>query len=372
MDQSVFLNIGKIIERDSKTTTYKLALLRSVIEIIQENSPYIRIAGDRVHMPTGLLVLKWMTYYYPILESEPAVPQINGAYQLAFEGPLRNLIQGYKHRGGFSRFYNDLTVEGIPGHLMSDFVNLVNQLRNTITRMPMRYIGRTLSNDYYSIFCFTPGRSLNSAEVTDKLAIIEHSGSFSIPLDYFEAFRFLGSFINGQDSILMKWAEFSARASGDNISVAMAIDAITRSPVTDRDVQEAKRLYSNILQEEKSVYCIWTGQRTRTYQIDHLLPFAIMKNNDLWNLLPSTGPINRQKRDKIPSPDVIEKSRERILYYWNLIHEKQEDRFDREMKLALLGPEADYYWQDMAIGRLQEACHYLITNRGYEEWKPAQ
>jgi hypothetical protein len=102
------------------------------------------------------------------------------------------------------------------------------------------------------------------------------------------------------------------------------------------------------------------------------LPFASMKNNDLWNLLPSTAPVNRQKRDKIPSHDVIEKSRERILYYWNLIHEKQENRFDREMKLALLGPETGYHWQDIAIGRLQEACHYLITNRGYEAWKPAQ
>ena len=372
MDRSVFSDIGKIIERDSKTTTYKLALLRAVIEIIQENSPFIRIVGDRAQMPTGLLVLKWMAYYYPILESEPAVPQINGAYRLAFEAPIRNLIRGYKQRGGFSRFYNDLTIEGIPGHLLPDFVDLVNQLRNTITKMPMKYIGRTLSNDYYSIFRFNPGRSFGPADAPDKLAIIEHSGTFSIPLDYFEAFRFLGSFINGQDSILIKWAEFSARASGDNITVASAIDAITRSPVTERDVQEAKRLYSNILHEEQSVYCIWTGNRTRTYQIDHLLPFAIMKNNDLWNLLPSTGPINRQKRDKIPSPDTIEKSRERILYYWNLIHKKQEARFDREMRLALLGPGSDYQWQDVAIGRLQEACHYLIANRGYEEWRPAQ
>jgi hypothetical protein len=34
-----FINISKIIERDSKSTTYKYALLRGTIDIIQDNSP---------------------------------------------------------------------------------------------------------------------------------------------------------------------------------------------------------------------------------------------------------------------------------------------------------------------------------------------
>ena len=37
MDSQTFSNISKIIERDSKFTTYKFALLRGVIDIIQEN-----------------------------------------------------------------------------------------------------------------------------------------------------------------------------------------------------------------------------------------------------------------------------------------------------------------------------------------------
>jgi hypothetical protein len=36
MMDPVFANINKIIERDSKATTYKFALLRGVIEIIQD------------------------------------------------------------------------------------------------------------------------------------------------------------------------------------------------------------------------------------------------------------------------------------------------------------------------------------------------
>jgi hypothetical protein len=74
MNNEVFNNISKIIERDSKTTTYKFALLRGVIDIIQENSPYISFVESRVYIPTGLLIEKWLLYYYPILQSQTSIP----------------------------------------------------------------------------------------------------------------------------------------------------------------------------------------------------------------------------------------------------------------------------------------------------------
>jgi len=69
-------NINTIIERDSKDTTYKFALLRGTIEIIQEKSPYQKFEDNRVILPVGLLILKWLEYYYPIIEKE--LPQRNG------------------------------------------------------------------------------------------------------------------------------------------------------------------------------------------------------------------------------------------------------------------------------------------------------
>jgi len=49
MNNEVFTNISKIIERDSKSTTYKFALLRGVIDVILDNSPYISFSKERVH-----------------------------------------------------------------------------------------------------------------------------------------------------------------------------------------------------------------------------------------------------------------------------------------------------------------------------------
>jgi hypothetical protein len=121
MSPTIFANISKIIERDSKTTTYKFALLRGVIDLIQDQSPYIKFSEDRVTFPTGLLIEKWMLYYYPIFESVDLIPQIHVNRQLKFGRELQKLVDAYRPIGGLSAFYNDLSVKGIPAHLQKDF-----------------------------------------------------------------------------------------------------------------------------------------------------------------------------------------------------------------------------------------------------------
>jgi len=369
MQESVFTSISKIIERDSKATTYKFALLRGVIDIIQENSPYINFSNGRVIIPIGLLIEKWILYYYPILESAIYIPQINGDVNLAFGNQLQKIIATYRNIGGFSAFYNDLKTKGIPDNIKSDFIELAKKLQVTITRMPMKYIGRSVRNDFYSIFNYTsqtPSRHTTSS--IDSKYLIDNFGSFSIPLDYYEAFKILGSFIGGQDSILFKWAEFSVNASGKRLSIENVVNEVLRSPITERDVAESKNIYKSILKKEGKVYCVWTGKAISRYDVDHLIPFSVWKNNDLWNLLPSQATTNSQKRDKIPSPDLIEKRKDLILYYWDLINQNQAVRFQKEMQVTLLGNNPFSSWQQTAIKQLQSSCGYLISNRGYDEW----
>ena len=369
MDNKVFSNIGKIIERDSKTTTYKFALLRGVIDIIQDNSPFIIISKYRVEFPMGLLIEKWLMYYYPILESEIHIPQINGVANLAFQTQFKELIFKYKSVGGFSAFYNDLKNKGIPKYLQTDFFALIKKMRNTITQMPMKYIGRSINQNYYSIFKFEKGITGQTPDEIDIEFLISNFGTFSIPEDYFQAFRILGSFISGQDSILFKWAEFSVNASGNNLSIAKVVNEVLRNPITTRDVEESKKIYKAILKKEGKVCCVWTGKNISTYDVDHMIPFSVWKNNDLWNLLPSQAATNNQKRDKIPSPRLIETQKDLIIHYWELFNETQTQRFKKEIQVALLGNNSFDNWQKTAIEQLKSSCHYLITIRGYQEWK---
>jgi hypothetical protein len=181
MNTEVFSNISKIIERDSKTTTYKYALLRGVIDIIQDNSPYISMVDNRIHIPTGLLIEKWLLYYFPILQSQDIIPQINGDANLAFALQFNKVISGYKDKGGFSAFYNDLKNKGIPADMQKDVFELARTLRDTITRMPMKYIGRSVSNEYYSIFNYE-NKPLRNQSTLDLETLIIHFGTFSIPV----------------------------------------------------------------------------------------------------------------------------------------------------------------------------------------------
>jgi hypothetical protein len=364
----VFRNISKIIERDSKTSTYKFALLRGTIDIVQENSPFIRKEGGRVHMPIGAMMERWMVYYYPILESASTIPQIHGTANLAFGPALRDVIIYYQQRGGFSAFYTDLRNSGIPYTLQPRFLELAKRLRRTIVDMPMKYLGGSISDEYYSVFRKElNGRPWHSGPV-DLAGMIAHNGTFSIPLSYFNAFQVLGSFIGGQDSILFKWAEFSAN-HGSGVPMETVLHNVLRSPVTERDVAESKRLYRALLKDTGAVECVWTGQAIRTYDVDHVIPFSVWKNNDLWNLLPSSSAVNNQKRDQIPSPKMLEKCQDRIGAYWQRLLLAQPQRFSKELQVSLLGDRPFEHWQRDALSQLQQSCDYLITNRGFQSWQ---
>ena len=115
--------------------------------------------------------------------------------------------------------------------------------------------------------------------------------------------------------------------------------------------------------------CIWTGKRISSYAIDHVIPFSVWKNNDLWNLLPSAARINARKRDKIPGPELIERQRGHILEYWELLYKHQQKRFQKEIQIALLGNHAFDTWKQRGITQLQSSCNYLIEIRGFEAWE---
>ncbi|WP_320168019.1 HNH endonuclease domain-containing protein [Mangrovibacterium marinum] len=369
MKEYVLTNISRIIERESKTSTYKFALLRAVIDLIQDNSPFIVVEGDRVIFPTGLLVEKWLLYYYPIFDSSLSIPQIGGETELAFGKQLLEFTDKYKLRGGFSAFYNDLKTRGIPVDLEDDFKALASKIKDTVTKMPMRYIGRSLSKEYYSIFRVEKrSEASKRINIIDAEYLINKLGSFSIPREYYDAFRVFGSFIAGKDSILFKWAEFSVRMSSDNLSVSQVLNDVLRSPVTEREVNESKKIFNNYLQEQGNVYCVWTGRKLRKYDLDHLIPFSVWKNNDLWNLLPSDSITNSRKRDKIPSAALIESQKELIIQYWDILNQFQHERFRKEIGVTLLGDTNFDSWETTAITQLKSTCDYLISQRGFDQW----
>ncbi len=374
MNRSVFQEISKIIERDSKDTTYKFALLRGTIEIIQSKSPFIGILGDRVEIPLGLMVERWLVYYYPLIDAEKFIPQKNGekdkpSVRLAFRPLLKKLTEYYKLRGGFSSFYNDLVYRGIPQEIEVDFISLCRKINNTITGMPMKYIGRSVFPDYYSLFTPYKKKFKNPKGKIDLNFLIHAFGKFRIPKIYYEVFSFLGSYISGMEGILFQWATFTVNASNQNLRTDEVLAYLLTSPAVEREVDEVRKFYKAFSENQGSIECVWTGRSIRKFDVDHIIPFTAWKNNNLWNLLPSSPKANNQKRDKIPSIELLKTRKERIIYYWEVLESQYPNRFQQEINISLLG-SSKTNWQLPAFEKLTENCQYLIDIRGYEAWQP--
>ncbi len=377
-DLQNFKTINTIIERDSKDTTYKYALLRGAVEISQEYQHLKRENGDRVELPLGLLVEKWLLYYYPFIESDiPQKPREceKGAKQISFRRTFRVITDFYASNGKFSEFYKDYTKGSIPPSLVPVFRKLVKEIRTTITQYPMKHLGYSATKRHYSVFDYDREFVVPSGKFSiDRDALVRHFGTYSLSREYDQIFEVLGSFIAGEDAVLFKWAEFTRAASDGNVSLAGALEKLRTFPITDRDVEPARSFYEQLLADAGVLECAWSGRpikRRESLHIDHLLPFSVLRNNDLWNLLPSTDRVNLDKKDKIPSLACIEFCRPAILRYWGLLREEYPLRFDREISLSLTGSaisgSAD--WEDVAIRCLKEKCRYLIEVRGYEEWE---
>ena len=82
----------KIIEQESKTSTYKFALLRAIIDIISAQSPHIEHRQNQVAIPVFLITDKWLFYYWDLLANNYA--QIHQNRSLVFENLSKRRTAG--------------------------------------------------------------------------------------------------------------------------------------------------------------------------------------------------------------------------------------------------------------------------------------
>jgi hypothetical protein len=373
---SAIREISTIIERDSKDTTYKFALLKACIELTQQYDHYAVKKDDKVTFPLGLVILKWLEYYYPIFEYHDFVPQKNGdspIRSLAFRKHFAKILPHYMTGLGFLQLKRDLNQGKINDDIQSDFIELIRKLRDTITRMPMTYIGGSVGKGG-QIFCYNNDsnyKNINQTSISDKY-VIDHSGTFTMPASYYEAFCLLGSFISGTESLLYKWAEFTEKVDVQNsLNRGVILKLIDPRYSPERDVNEIQSFYKEINKSE-SLQSVWSGNIiTADLNIDHVLPYCLWKNNDLWNLLPTNKKDNHDKLDRIPSPFLLSRQKDLIIYYWELIYRNYPIRFEQETQIALLGTKEfnSSNWQNPCHESLIKKCSYLIEIKGNEAYQ---
>ena len=371
MDLAQYRRINNIIERDSADATYKYALLRGVIEICQQFSHLREEDGDQVSFPLGLLVEKWLLYYYPIFAAPTFIPQKNGETQdldagktISFRKHFAPVIDYYRDRGGISVFYSDYIRGSVPEEIGPAFRILVKEIRNTIVRMPMKHLGYSQSKEHYSVFDYDrPLYRLSSDSPVDRSHLIENFGRFFLSRDLCTVFATLGP-SPGEECLLKKWAASSADKTGTVTEECMFL--LNRDPTTERAIADARNIYRSPEEGGRSPCLVRKAipHRTRCTRPCPPARSGTTTSENFPALIcqcPETRPH--------PDPALLNSRKEHVIGYWGLLHDHVPRPFEREISVSLLGlqaPRSD--WQDRAFEHLTEKCAYLIDVRGYAAW----
>ena len=289
------MDISTVLRKDRTYSTYKFALLRGTIDICQRNPHLARRKDGRRWFPLGLLVERWLEYYYPIIGSQEFIPQSReeddsrSSRKIRFRNDFRAVVESYSVMGGMDAFFYDLRTSRIPRELTPPVWRLVKNIARTITDQPMKHLGHSITGDQYSVFTFIKGKRIPNDARIDLDEMCRLLGEFSISDEMMGAFDVLGAYINGEDSIIQRWADFTVGAdpTGD-LTKERVLAILTTRPSDGREVSDARTFYSSLL-GEGSIECVWSGRSigdSDALHVDHVLPFSVTRNNDLWNLMP--------------------------------------------------------------------------------------
>ncbi len=337
--------IERVMNRDVKDATYKLALFRALSELGTMQSRQAEWLPSReVALPLRLISEKWFRYYWPIFEATEFIPQKNGeqpgcAKPVAFRKRQMQIIEAYRSRGGLSQFLMDLASGELPEPVRQQYQETLRSIGATIRDGPVVYTSGNM-------FRYDKGR------------VVMDAGAWA-------EFCQLGHWI--RPAVVLRWAEETHRISKGNVTVANALNRLVLNPTEERNVSAAKDVFDSMAEKR----CVWTDEPLRAgYAVDHVIPFSLWHCNDLWNLLPCDAQVNGRKSDKLPERGFLFQRKNAIVGCWEVVRQRHERRFEYELLNFTGQKQMAGNWQDAAFQRLSEAVEVTAIQRGAERWRP--
>lgn len=354
--------LNYVIEHDKVSSTYKYALLKSAIQVSQRYEHLTIFENEKVHLPLGLIVEQWLLDYLPFIcksirqqnNGQVLNKKIEENYKRFFTSMNLDCESDWK----YSYYVLIEQIENASTKTISEtLLNLSREIAHTITNMPMRYIGRReyelFMPEYTSFGRIKPKKE----KVFSRDFLIHNFGTFTVSVSLYQVFRHLGESLIGTATIISKWREKTLALNPEMQWNDDIFSSLMHSIADQRDTTQIRSLL-NGTQE-----CVWSAKELNgnQYDIDHVLPYALWGNNDMWNLLPADKKVNNTKRDKVPEPELIKKRSDVIIKYWEKYSSLMPVKFERQMQISL----GEYNDMSQAIESLCNKCHYLIYDRGH-------
>ena len=324
--------LRQVIINDSKSSTYKLALLRVLVRIADSATGLVEdVDDDTVAVPLGLVALYWIRVFKPLIEQKvPQKPPNRNDSGLGFakEGfrALRE-VSPYSLRLG-ARF---------TGPEAEALLAAIREARSTITHLPAHYI--TYPGKGHQVLVAEPARAPRTSGFALDRPFLRAFGRVLVPRHLWQAMSRYAARI--EPALLNEWIGLMRSYEGNAKRTHDEHFALLRWLDPEHDTRLVRDFAFKVRERNQPLYCLWSGRRLRDqFEIDHCRPFAAWPCNDLWNRFRSHPSVNQKKGDRLPSAESLVDARDRILEWWQSAYVGQdaiEKRFVNEAVAALPG-----------------------------------
>ena len=362
-----------LIVNNAKSSTYKLALLRTLCRIADGAAgTAMPLDEERVEIPFGLVGLYWLRLYRPLLEANlPQTPVNRGIDGLGFTGPgYRAMID--------SVATIDLRIGArFDSRSAAPLHQALKEACDTIAGMPVRHSNHPDGRPIFEVR--RAGRRIRPTDYTTDLALLWSFGSLVMPRHLWQCLTRHEVWV--EPALIAEWVRLIRRyADGRGIEVdegALARAMTWSDPRRDVGIARARAL---AILSTRPLRCIWSGRSLTAgnLDIDHCLPWFAWPCDALWNLMPAAARVNRDaKRDRLPSDRLLLDARDRILEWWDDAYRNPEDqgiayRFAQEARASLPGLPiaAGELDSEDVFGALRMQRMRLQNNQQIPPWDP--
>lgn len=325
--------IRNIVVNDNKSSTYKLALLRSLLRIAEGHpGAVLSQSDDCVELPLGLVSLYWMKLYKPLVDTFGMQQNSNANKGLGFIKEtgwqqLRSIANNDLYLG--ANYSNSA------GNIATNLHQTLKDISSTIKEMPVKHI--TLPGTKEAVFSVETKTTRKPNIILLDSDYLASFGSFYLPKTIWDAMAQFSVWI--EPALLNEWVSQMEKYSANESKAFTRQDYFEalRWDNPQRNTTKVRQRIDALLTQQQ-VNCVWSGKnlnRAGQYAVDHAIPFARWPNNDLWNLLPSNSQINLNKSDKLPSALKLNGCRAEIIHWWQSAWQGDGAEFFTQATFAL-------------------------------------
>lgn len=356
--------IATILRHDRKVASYKIALIRSINDVVI-GFPHIRKDSTPIAIPLRTLARFWVAYYWPFVNSSQGILQgqhSSGKEDISFRPALVHLREEWEKIAGPSRpsdgyflvgeFLSETRMRAYPLALKVAFSAAVNAITTAI-QQPIRYAGP----DQYGAFAL-PRRWKDIQAAGSSITPLPETNSNDlcvlIDAELWSGFRDLSLWIEALS--IHEWCLFTENIAGFDRGLVYRL--LTDRPDNRRPLNWERNQVEILMLEGHVFTCPWTGKvlSAASYDLDHLLPLSAYPINEIWNLVPSDQRFNQHvKRDRLPGKERLATAAPRLRSTYQ--HYMQS----RELSAALTQDAGMRFGRQLAGNELPVLLTHAIT-----------